>query len=159
MTSNPSQAGFEEVFTVTAYYDGPRQGIANCLGSPHFFDCVFSDEKQDYSNLYRLTPVTDQTFRLALEDWDIWTRWEQAFKAGRTNEKTHPALPHDAVRHNEIEALLAEHLKTDPVSSIARTAKFLILKPAQIRSGVLTDLLVRWSQPGEASSDRIWAEP
>ena len=159
MTSNPSQSGFEDVFTVTDYYDGPRQGIANYLGSPHFFDCIFSDEKQDYSNLYRLTHVTDQTFQLALEDWAIWTRWDHAFKAGQTSEKTHPALPEDAVRHAEIQSLVADHLKTDPVSSIVRTAKFLILQPAEIRAGILIDLLVRWSEPEEASNDRIWADP
>jgi hypothetical protein len=27
---------FEEVFTVTDYYDGPRKGIANVRGKPHF---------------------------------------------------------------------------------------------------------------------------
>ncbi len=159
MTSNPPQPGFEEVFIVTDYYDGPRQGIANYLGSPHFFDCVFSDEKQDYSNLDRLTHVTDPTFQLALEDWAIWTRWDHAFKAGQTSQKIHPALPEDAVRHAEIKSLLADHLKTDPVLCIVRTAKFLILRPGELRAGALIDLLVRWLAPGEASNDRIWADP
>lgn len=113
MTLDPYRAGFEEVFTVTDYYDGPRQGIANYGGSPHFYDCVISDEKQNYSDLYRLTPVTDQAFQLALEDWAIWERWDRAFKAGQTSEKTHPALPEDAARHAEIKSLVADYLKTD----------------------------------------------
>ena len=111
LTSNTSQSGFEEVFTVTDYYDGPRQGIANYGGSPHFYDCVFSDERQDYTCVYRLTPVTDQVFRLALEDWAIWRRWERAFANGLTSAATHPALPEDAVRHAEIQSLLADSLR------------------------------------------------
>ena len=39
--------GFEEVFTVTEYYDGPRQGIANFTGKPHFYDCIFDEARQD----------------------------------------------------------------------------------------------------------------
>jgi hypothetical protein len=131
MTPNPSQPGIEEVFTVTDYYDGPRLGIANYLGTPHFFDCVFSDEKQDYSNLYRLTLVTDQAFQLALEDWAIWTRWERAFKGGQTSLKTHPALPEDSARHEEIVSLVSDQLKTDPTHCIVRSAKFHNLRPAE----------------------------
>jgi hypothetical protein len=52
MTLHPPKQGFEEVFTVTDYYDGPRQGIANYLGSPHFYDCIFSDQKQDFTSAY-----------------------------------------------------------------------------------------------------------
>ncbi len=46
------QPGFETVFTVTDYYDGPRQGIANYRGYQHFYDCIFSDQKKDFTCLY-----------------------------------------------------------------------------------------------------------
>jgi hypothetical protein len=49
--------GYEAVFTVTGYYDGPRQGIANYLGAPHFYDCVFDKAKDNYSELFRLMPI------------------------------------------------------------------------------------------------------
>ena len=71
MTSHSPQHGFEEVFAVTDYYDGPRQGIANYLGSRHFYDCIFSDQKQDFTCVYHLAPVSGQIFQLALEDWAI----------------------------------------------------------------------------------------
>ena len=143
---------------MTDYYDGPRQGIANYLGSPHFFDCVFSEERQDYSNLYRLTHVTDQAFQLALEDWAIWTRWERAFKDGQTDLKTHPALPEDAARHEEIASLVSDHLKTDPRMSIVRSAKFQNLRPAESRSGQYSEFVVRWYEPSDPFNDRIWAD-
>jgi hypothetical protein len=99
MPSMQLKPGFEEVFTVTDYYDGPRQGVANYQGLPHFYDCFFSEHARDYSNLYRLTPVSHEAFQLALEDWAIWERWERAFHAGETNRDTHPALPEDRDRH------------------------------------------------------------
>jgi hypothetical protein len=157
MTTSSPQSGFETVFTVTDYYDGPRQGIANYLGSPHFYDCIFSDKKQDFSCMYHLTPVGDQIFRLALEDWAIWKRWEHAFKSGETGMDTHPALPEDAGRHREIEALVAGSLKTDPSRSIVRAARFLAARNAEVGSGVLADLLVKWSEP-DTLNDRIWAD-
>jgi len=159
MTSHPPQPSFEEVFTVTDYYDGPRQGVANYLGSPHFYDCIFSDQKQDFTCVYHLTPVTDQIFQLALEDWAIWKRWEHAFKSGKTGMDIHPALPEDAVRHGEIESLVADHLKTDPSKSIDRAASFLALRQAEIGAGVLADLLVKWSEPSDTHNDQIWADP
>ena len=154
MTSNQSQSGFEEVFTVTDYYDGPRQGIANHSGSPHFYDCVFSDERQDYTSLYRLTPVSVEVFQLALEDWAIWRRWEHAFASRRTSPDTGPALPEDAARHAEIESLLADSLRTDPLTSFLRAGEFIVQRPVE-RPGVMADLLVRWSAPSDKPDDRI----
>jgi hypothetical protein len=151
--SDPSESGFEKVFTVTDYYDGPRQGIANYTGSPHYYDCVFSDEKQDYTSVYSLTPISDEVFRLALEDWAIWRRWEQAFHTGQTSLETHPALPEDAVRHGEIESLVAESLKMNRSTSIVREGNFIVLKQTEVR-GRLADLLVRWAEPSSAARNR-----
>ena len=39
MTVPQLQPGYKEVFTVTDYYDGPRKGIANFKGLPHFYEC------------------------------------------------------------------------------------------------------------------------
>ena len=63
--------GFEAVFTVRVYYDGPRSGIANYQGKPHFYDCIFDEAKDDYSDEYWLTPIDSATFELAMEDWEI----------------------------------------------------------------------------------------
>ena len=41
MTVAELQPGYEEVFTVMDYYDGPRKGVANFRGQPHFYDCIF----------------------------------------------------------------------------------------------------------------------
>ena len=151
------KAGFEEVFTVTDYYDGPRQGIANYQGQPHFYDCIFGGLKQDYSNLYRLTPVSQELLVLALEDWGIWKRWERAFYTGAVDRDSHPALPAERDRHLQIHQLLDGRLKTDIERCIVRTGVFAKATSAAPAPGILVDLLVRWSEP-TGNSDSIWAD-
>ena len=70
-SSAQHKPGFEEVFTVTDYYDGPRSGVANFNGKPHFYESIFRDN--NYSDIYWLTPVSNEVFLSALEDWAIWT--------------------------------------------------------------------------------------
>jgi len=157
MVPDQSQPNFEEVFTVTDYYDGPRRGIANYNGLPHFYDSVFSDEKQDYTCLYRLTPISAEVFQLALEDWVIWRRWEHAFASGVTGRETHPALPEDTDRHAQLESLLNGSLETNPTTNIVRAGRFTV-KTLEARAGVLADLLVRWMEPSKTSDGQIWSD-
>jgi len=157
VSSAQRQPGFEEVFTVTDYYDGPRGGIANFNGQPHLYDCVFAEEKQDYSNLYRLTPVSQELLLLALEDWAIWKRWERAFHAGEVNHNSHPALPAERDRHLHIQSLLDEQLKTDNERCIIRAGAFAKAGTEAATLGILVDLVVRWSEPN-GDSGSIWAD-
>lgn len=157
MSSAHHQPGFEEVFTVTDYYDGPRQGIANFNGQPHLYDCVFAEDKQDFTNLYRLTPVSQELFLLALEDWAIWKRWERAFYAGEVNRDSHPALPAERDRHSYIQSLLDEQLKTDNERCILRAGAFARAGTEAAAPGILVELVVRWSEPN-GGSDSIWTD-
>jgi hypothetical protein len=93
---------FEQVFTMTDYYDGPRRGIANFDGRPHAYDAPFNHWEEGYADLYVLRAVDEETFRIALEDWEIWLCWEAAFYAGTATRDTHPALPADRARHDEL---------------------------------------------------------
>lgn len=155
MPPTQHRSGFEEVFTVTDYYDGPRGGIANFNAEPHLYDCIFGGE--DYSNLYRLTPVSQELFLLALEDWEIWKRWERAFHAGEVNQDSHPALPAERDRHMHIQSLLDEQLKTDKERCIIRAGAFAKAGTEAAARGILVELVVRWSEPN-GNSDSIWAD-
>jgi hypothetical protein len=137
----------EEVFTVTEYYDGPRQGVANFKGQPHFYDCVFDEGRNDYSNLFALTPVSAHIFDLAREDWAIWERWEAAFYAGNTTRESHPALPQDRVRHEEIRAILGSALKTNKETCTVQAGLFEVLGSPTLPKGVIRPLKVKWTEP------------
>lgn len=114
----------ERVYTVGHYYDGPRAGIADYNGVPHLYECQFSDELDDYTDSFRIMKIEKQLLDLALEDWEIFLRWDDAFKNNKTDQSTHPALPEDRKRHIEISEILAPNLKIDSTRSKLVKGKF-----------------------------------
>ncbi len=151
MTSAELKLGYEQVFTVTGYYDGPRQGVANFKAQPHFYDCIFDEAQQEYSNLYRLTPVAPDIFDLANEDWAIWQRWELAFHTGRTTLESHPALPQERGRHEEIRAVLDSALQRNSQNCIIRAGSFEAIGTPKLPKGVSRPLQVKWTEPNTGS--------
>jgi hypothetical protein len=115
---------FERVHTMTNYWDGPRDGIANFHGNPHVYTSLFDHTRDEYSELFELCPVDEETLRLALEDWEIWLRWDDAYKAGVVGLSTHPVLPNERARHAEIEPVLAARLAALPRPSIRAKGVF-----------------------------------
>ncbi len=103
----------EAVHTVTERYDGPIRGIADFRGQPHYYERQFDVEKDEWSDRYWLTPLDAETFALAMEAWDIWQRWQTAFHQQRTTLATHPALPEERVRSDELAAILGTRLVVD----------------------------------------------
>ena len=143
----PSAAGeFETVHTVLDYYDGPRSGIADYHGRPHAYAAAFPDAPsgaQDYFE-FLLQPVDKETFDLAMEDWAIWCRWERAFHSGRTRQETHPALPEDRPRHQELEELLSARLQVAPDRALRARGLFTVRKPAEPGLTSSAELVVQW---------------
>ena len=74
------------------------------------------------------------------EDWAIWLRWAEAFKVGATDISTHPTLPEDRPRRQELQAALAPFMRVDRNSRPLYRPEF--------RSGDWnqTDLEVRWTK-------------
>jgi hypothetical protein len=125
------EPGFSRVFTITDYYDGPRGGIANYCDRPHLFRCEWDESADDYSDTFLLSPIAADVFVLALEDWEIWLRWERAFQEGRATQETHPALPDDRPRHEELEPILKASLVIDPTRAIRAVGEFKPIAPSQ----------------------------
>ena len=120
----PELAGYETVHTVTDYWDGPREGVANYKGLPHYYKCLFDEQKDEWSDIFLVKSIDSETFALALEAWDIWLRWETAFRAGRTGKESHPALPEDHDRQTEISKLLVDRLQVDPHKDLKLEGEF-----------------------------------
>jgi hypothetical protein len=137
---------FERVFTVTDYYDGPRGGIANYRDQPHLYTCEWNEAIDNYADTFLLSPVSGDTFLLALEDWEIWLRWERAFHEGRVTQETHPILPEDRARYEEIESILKRVLVPDLEQAIRASAEFkpiTLAAPGERVPGMVA-LQVRW---------------
>jgi hypothetical protein len=131
---------FETVHTVTDYYDGPRRGIADFGGQPHVFTSEWDDSEDSYAEVFQLRRVDRETFELALEDWQVWLRWQDAFHRREVTTETHPALPRDRARHDEIQAVLSERLANLPGPVIRARATF-DPTPGPSRTG---ELRVHW---------------
>jgi len=145
MTVTELQPGYEEVFTVLDYYDGPRKGVANLKGLPHFYDCIFDEANDEYSDLYHLTPISQRIFELAKEDWAIWKRWESAFHSGKATHESHPALPLDRARHEEIRSILDSALTTDTAVCAIQHGSFERIGSGEYAKGVKRPVQVRWT--------------
>ena len=114
----------ETVYTVTDYYDGPRRGVADFRGTPHAYESLFDESEEGGDGTFLLRPLDAPTFALVLENWEIWLRWRRAFDEGRTTIETHPALPEDRERHDEIKPVLDERLRIVPATALRAKGRF-----------------------------------
>jgi hypothetical protein len=128
---------YETVHTINDWYDGARRGIADLNGKPHYFENHWCEDKDDWSEIYLLKPLDAETFALALEDWEIWLRWEQAFKDGKTIQETHPALPEETDRHNQLKRILAARLIIAAETAVRAKAEFIYGQPTKVRWSVV----------------------
>ena len=62
----------DEVHTVDYWWDGPREGVATFEGRPHYYECIFDDEADDWTERFCLTPIAEDIVRIALEAREIW---------------------------------------------------------------------------------------
>ncbi len=120
---------FERVHTPRDWYDGPRTGIADFGGVPHFYNVPFSEELDEYEDeLCELSPLDAATFQLALEECAIWRRFSAAKRAGDVSDEWAIAhwgvLPPDLQRYEELQPNLAAALLIDPERRIVGRASF-----------------------------------
>lgn len=138
---------FEIVYTVPHWYDGPRRGIADYQGQPHLFESEWQDVENMDAHTFLLMPIDRDTLLLALEDWAIWRRWEMACHQGKATVETHPALPQDRSRHEELEALLKGRLVVDPARAVRKMAEFRGRNDPGWSGYGWAPLEVRWKDP------------
>jgi hypothetical protein len=132
---------YQKVHTVTDFWDGPRAGVADFSGVPHVYQSIFDDERDEWSDLCLLRPIDEDTLQLVMEDWQIWLRWLAACHEGRTSQDTHPALPEDRVRHEQLAELLSGRLSVDPATAVRARSEF--------REDPSGEYKVRWRLPEE----------
>jgi hypothetical protein len=76
---------FERVYSVWDYYDGPRSGIADYSGRPHYFLSEWNDIGENYTEIFIVVPIDSETLTLMLEMEQIWREWEAAFHRGEVS--------------------------------------------------------------------------
>lgn len=137
---------YERVHVIWDLYDGVRTGIADLDGVPHYFASQFDVRADDYSNNFKLYPVTPDFMQRAMRNWDIYQAWERKFHNGEADLRTHPGHGGIDPEYDELKSWLDDqvtHLKALP--SLYR-AKFREL-PGQddLPPGMLREVDVVWS--------------
>ena len=129
---------WNRVVTVENFWDTPREGFAFWDERLIAYKCLWDGDADGYSDWYEIKPIEHKMLPLIEESWSIWKKWESAFHSGATSKETHPVLPEDRPRHEELERVLK------PVRSFAH-AKFERAK-AEFRStsSEPNHLKVRW---------------
>jgi hypothetical protein len=137
---------YERVHTIWDYYDGPRSGIADYAGVPHYYLSEFDEEKDEYTDTFLLRQIDDATFQLILKQWKIWRIWELAFHSGQRDKSSHPALPGQDETYAQLGIEIRSEidtLATDPV--VARAVFRALPDQTELPKGVSRELQVEWT--------------
>jgi hypothetical protein len=98
--------------------------VANFGGKAHLYLSSWDDAADDWSDIYTLAPLDQDTLKLVLEDYEIWRRWRLAFDAGKVALESHPALPEDKRRSSELKEILQPLFKGAAVPTHRARASF-----------------------------------
>ncbi|WP_327159381.1 hypothetical protein OG988_18975 [Streptomyces zaomyceticus] len=100
--------GFERVYVELEWYSGPRAGLGDVDGRPHYFQGDDWDDA-DEADEYRVWPASDAAVELEREQWAIFARWNECHEAGTVELETHPGQGGIDARYDELALLLAPY--------------------------------------------------
>jgi len=115
----------DRIFTADLFDDRPVEGFASLAGDPHHFKCEYDYIEDEYTEIYRLTPVSAATLGLARERQQISLRWNAAVRAGEISSQGPPALPQERARYEALEAAIARALDAARDRAWRACARFL----------------------------------
>ena len=138
------QSGFEVVYLIYDYWDQPRSGVADYHGEPHWFENIFDDERDTYTDDYWLTRLTAEEFAIAKEQSEMFLRWRHAFDQGQVDLPSHPALPQDSERYAKLKKQITSAIESKARERFKASGKFAFLdEPNQKRE--LAKFQVHWN--------------
>jgi hypothetical protein len=155
---------FERVYTVTDYWDGPREGVADFGGVPHLYRSVWRRGADDWDNdRYFLSPLTPDQASLLREDWAIWQRFANHYRgrvvpAGQSFDQW-GALPEDLSRRRELRRLLAPILALHHSRCFIARAEFRPLGPPPGPGPIVPTLEVCWTESAAEADDELLPSP
>lgn len=97
---------FERVHVQLEWYDGPRAGVADVDGEPHYFQGYDYDDEADE---YAVWPASSAAVELEREQWAIYVSWNERYEAGTVGLDAHPGTGGVDARYDELNLPLAPH--------------------------------------------------
>ncbi len=129
---------FEHVYAENERYDGPKAGVADVNGAPHYFHWAWSPERPDAGDdEFLVWPIDAETLALERERWRIFATWHE-FGLGQGVSKEADA------RYAELSEILEDSGKPPQGARILRAEwKFRDDDLPRYRVDS-TDFVVRW---------------
>jgi len=136
---------FDRVHTVWDYNEGPRSGVADYMGKPHFYRNEFDKEKDVYTETFLLKPIDHETFQLVVEQWDIRRKWELALHRGEVADSSHTAMLSQNARYAELNTKIESRIDAISSEPIAVRADFRVrVVQPELPNLVFRELEVLW---------------
>jgi hypothetical protein len=139
---------FEAVHTVEDYYDGPRSGVADFEGAPHYYRSIYLDGSRwdADEDRFELSPVTPEVVVAACELAAVFGRWDlvlQSIPGFTWSDEEFGALPEERTRRRELETFLESgYAAAVKVSRVLVHGEFVACDRSRSR------LKVRWRRTG-----------
>jgi hypothetical protein len=135
VAESSAEGAFEDVMCYLGWWDCPRSGVALIGGKPHFFDCRFSEELDDYPDHYQVWPAQHQELADALEARREFAEWRDQHDAGYRP----PPFPGSAARKR-----LQERWHEDPPATARAAVPEWRLDRNRSFAGRMPQHKVRW---------------
>ena|SRR5688500_15933279 len=113
------QVFFERVYTIDEWRAGPRAGVANFAGAPHFYRSVDprSDAWSPDDDRFELTPLSAELLGMMLEASSLFRRWHPGPRTGVEPASAHSGAAEERRRYAELERQIADGLaKRHPIA-------------------------------------------
>jgi|RhiMetdeSRZDD1v2_1073273.scaffolds.fasta_scaffold818701_2 hypothetical protein len=104
------QLFFERVYTIDEWRAGPRAGVANFAGAPHFYRSVDEDR-------FELTPLSPELLAMMLEADALLHRWHPGPRISGQVPAQGSGPPEERARYSELQRQIADGLaKRHPIA-------------------------------------------
>ncbi|MEU4712901.1 hypothetical protein AB0F73_04450 [Micromonospora purpureochromogenes] len=102
--------GFEPVYVELDWYDGPRGGLADIGGVPHYFRALNDYARPgDPDDEHFVWPAGQTALAWECEQWAIFVEWNARYEAGTATPDSHPGHGGVNIRYDELTRLLQPH--------------------------------------------------
>jgi hypothetical protein len=125
------------------WYDGPRSGVADYDGRPHYFESQWADIDHIDKDWFKLSPISQEVFELELERERLWRKYAEASTIGIVGPEHHPFLPADRPRGEELLQLLKKALTIGEEQHLIGRAEFVSIDE-QTRQTTGAEMIVKW---------------
>ena len=149
---------YERVHAIWELYDGIPTGVADLNGAPHYFASQFDVRADNYSDDFKLYPVSPEFMQRVMRNWDIFRAWERKFHNGGADLSTHPGHGGIDTEYDELKSWLDDRVTRLQALPLLYRATFREL-PGQddLPGGMLRELEVAWSLGSLVAGDAITA--